>query len=88
MRNRQGNIIVTVILVLFIILVAGLGLYYYFVVGPSRAQLTKPSTATSQATETVMPTSTDPNDLDRELQQLPTDDTSITLDATTDTAGL
>lgn len=62
-----------VILVILIVVMAGLGLYYYFVVGPSKnLPVAKVETA----------------DLDKEMSQIVTDDTSVTLDVTTDTAGL
>ena len=59
------------VLIILIAIMAGLGLYYYFVVGPSKSS---PVTNVS--------------DLDKEMSQIVTDDTSITLDVTADTAGL
>ena len=60
-------------LVIFIVLMAGVGLYYYFVVGPSKSSPV---------------TTVETSDLEKEMSQIFTDDTSVTLDVITDTAGL
>lgn len=56
-----------VILVILIAAMAGLGLYFYFMIGQDKTNL---------------------SDLDTEMSQISTDDTSVTLDVTVDTAGL
>ena len=60
-------------LVIFIGLMAGVGLYYYFVVGPNKSSPV---------------TTVETSDLEKEMSQIFTDDTSVTLDVITDTAGL
>ena len=61
------------VLIILIAIMAGLGLYYYFVVGPSKSSPV---------------TTVETSDLEKEMSQIFTDDTSVTLDVITDTAGL